>query len=143
VRDRLRAQPRDPVVARHPAPAPDVLTLLRQAGNQATGRALARARETARADEVLVVDGLGEIPLQSFHVDRHVVSVMFAVAAAGPELERALATGAPLATVVIKSRGHTVTLRDVVVASFRTHDDTAGGPPLADVEFNGRSVEFQ
>jgi hypothetical protein len=140
----VRPQPSQPVAARRPAPAIDVLARLRHAGNQATGRALARARDTARAEDSMVVDGLGEIPLLSFHVDgAHAVSVVFESGAAGPELQRAVSTGTPLATVVIRARGHAITLRDVLVASFRTRDDTAGGPPVAEVELNAATLEFK
>ena len=69
-----------------------MLTALRQAGNQATGRALARKRETAEkadAGYAMAVAGIGEIAIQSWRLSGpHDIEVTFADGPAGPAQQK-------------------------------------------------------
>ena len=123
-----------------------MLTALRQAGNQATGRALARARDTAeKADQeyAMVVAGIGEIPIRAWRlVGQHEIEVVFADGPSAPVLQRAATSGEPIASVVIRRGGQTVTLTEVQVTRFSMANDP-GGPPLVTVGFQGATLAVQ
>ncbi len=147
MRDRARRHLGEEAAARRPAPdrpAPDALTLLRQAGNQATVRALARAPRTAARQEAVLIDGIGEIAIIDFTVKPpNAMSVTFESGPVDARLQQAHADGASIATVVLKLTGHTETLRDAVVSEFKLAPDHAGGPPRVTVEFTGEALEFK
>src|SRR5436190_1200030 len=83
------------------------------------GRAPARAREKADQDYAMTVAGIGEFAVKSWHLGgEHEIEVMLADGPAGPALQRAASTGEPIASVVIRRAGHTVTLTDVLVTRF-------------------------
>jgi hypothetical protein len=149
VRDRARPHRHAERGERRPAAAPaapDVLAALRQAGNQATGRALARARDEAgKATQryTMEVAGIGEIAIRSWQLrGPHEIEVVFAEGPAGPALQRAASSGEPIASVVIRRGGQTVTLSDVLVTRFSLANDP-GGPALVTVGFQGAALEVQ
>jgi hypothetical protein len=148
VRDRARRRSEEEVAARPPGPSrpvPGSLDLLRQAGNQATVRALARAPKTAARQDMVVIDGIGELPVVSFLVKpQHAISVTLESGAADAQLQQLSLSGAPIATVTLKVVGHTETLSDAVVSELKFGGGgNDGGPPLITVEFTGRSLEFK
>jgi hypothetical protein len=146
VRDRLRRRPEDALAAR-PAPPgrPDPLALLRQAGNQATVRALARApKAPSTTGDTAVIDGIGELPVIDFYVQQpNVLGLRLVSGQAHAALQRARDLGTPIASVVAKFGGHSATLRDAVVSGFTVHANTDGEPPLVEVEFTGAELEFK
>jgi hypothetical protein len=122
--------------------APDVLTALRRAGNQATGRALAR-REKASPEYAMVVAGIGEIPITSWRLTApHEIEVVFPEGPAAPVLQQAATSGEAFASVVIRRGGQSVTLTEVQVTRFSVANDP-GGPPLATVGFQGATLTVQ
>jgi hypothetical protein len=146
VRDRARAYRDAAAGERRPAAAraaPDLLTALRQAGNQATGRALARAPERQQKtshDYAMDVAGIGEIAITSWRLTApHEIEVMFPEGPAAPVLAQAATSGEAFASVVIRRDGHSVTLTEAQVTRFSMSEDP-GGSPLVTVGFQGATL---
>ena len=131
-----------PAVAR----SPDVAAVLRMqalAGNAATSRLLAREPKAPAQERTILIEGMGTFALLSFQLSgAKGVTVELADGPVGPRLSQASAQGTTIPSVTIAASGQTLTLTEVLVASFQTGGGHGSAPAIS-VELQGASREFR
>lgn len=130
-----------------------VLRLQALAGNRATSRLVARAPADEPAPAApggratgytMKVAGFGEYAVASFQAaGKTALAVTFTAGPDSARLLHAASNGDPIASVVIASATHTITLTDAVIASVSQAQPFEGGEPMVSVEFNGVSLAVE
>jgi hypothetical protein len=148
IRDRRRREDDAPGTEREPdavaaaTPAASVLRLQRLAGNHAVAGLIARAPATTTAP-VLAVAGYGTYAVKGFHPEGATsLKVGFDPGKDGARLLHASSSGERIPTVTITAGPTTITLTEVLIASFSSTGDDSTGEALATVEFNGETREI-
>jgi hypothetical protein len=129
-------------------PASDVDAVLRlqaRVGNRLTSRLIARdPRRPRSTGHTLTVAGFGEYDLSSFETKgTTALAVTFDAGRDGARLLHAATRGEPIPSVAITAGSRTITLTEVVIASYQQAGSPEGGEPLVSAEFNGASLEVK
>jgi hypothetical protein len=149
VRESLEPADERRVPAPEVAAPPHVQAVLRMqatAGNRATSRLIARdaAEKTGTSSYAMTIADFGIYELSSFHVESKTrVTVSFDPGKDGSRLMHAAAAGQPIKSVTISAGGRTVTLTEVVIASFNHAADPARGDTIVSVEFDAKDVDIK
>jgi hypothetical protein len=92
----------------------------------------------------LTVAGFGEYDVSSFETKgTTALGVTFDAGRDGARLLNAATRAEPIASVTITPGSRTITLTEVVIASYQQAGSAEGGEPLVSVEFNGAALEVR